>query len=202
MQVGDTVKVIKCNQYKNKYTGEIGEIVREYKEMFGVVLNGRTNHKSSYGCFWFKKVQVEQILNSLEDSEDFLIMNMTGFKYAKVSFMDNGNSVCSQIYALYDEDIVKGDVVVVKTGHHGLAVAKVEEVSETGQTPRNGREIVCKVDLAAYEARKEKQKRLAELQATMNARVKELQALAVYEMLSEKDEGMKALLDEFKKLSN
>ena len=77
MQVGDTVKVIKCNQYKNKYTGEIGEIVREYKEMFGVVLNGRTNHKSSYGCFWFKKVQVEQILNSLEESEDFLIMNMT-----------------------------------------------------------------------------------------------------------------------------
>lgn len=203
MKIGDKVKVIKCNQYRQRYMGKTGEVIRIYNQHFGVLLDGKTNKSSYYGCYWFKREQIELLSKTFIESEDDVIMlNMNEIKIAKVKFMDgNYDRTCSQTYALYDEGIAPGDVVVVKTGHHGLAVVTVEEILEHGSTPKCDREIICKVDLNAYNARKEKQAKLLALQSEMNKRVKELQKMAVYEMLSEKDSTMQALLEEFKQLT-
>ena len=44
--------------------------------------------------------------------------------------------------------------------------------------------------------------RAAELKQAMDAKVKEMQNQAIYEMLSEKDPALKAMFDEYKTLLN
>ena len=51
-----------------------------------------------------------------------------------------------------------------------------------------------------YYERKEKAEKRAELKAEMDKRVKELQASAIYEMLVEKDDSLKQMLQQYKDL--
>lgn len=201
LEVGNTVKIKKCKQqYRDRYRNEVGKIVQKFDNHIGVQLENRKNQNSSYGCYWFDEDEVELLYKNFSERE---VLLMTGdYKIAKISFMDEKSiGICKQAYALYDEDIVENDVVVIKTGHHGFAVAKIEEISEKGKRLECGREIVCKIDMASYIERKEKQEKLIQLEAAMTTRVKELEKLSVYERLSEKDETMKKLFDEFKNLS-
>lgn len=198
MQIGDKVKVIYCD--KNDLVGLCGAIVRKYQNLFGVRIEGHCNTKSSYGCFWFKKHQIRLFKTDESEGE-----KMFGeYKTAQVSFMDNEqNLVCAAKYALYDNYAV-GDVVVVKTGHHGLAIAKIASIdAPSARTARvaNGREIITKVDMDAYNSRVEARNRAAELKAAMDARINQLQRMAVLELFSEKDPEMKVMLDEYKALT-
>lgn len=95
------------------------------------------------------------------------------YKTASIQFLDGTNHGTLYTYALYDEGIVAGDLVVVKTGHHGLALAKVVEVSPEIAAPvKYGRQIAAKVDLSAYEARVQRAKRLSKLKQEMDAKVR------------------------------
>lgn len=201
MVIGSIVKIKKCRQYKNKYQYQIGEVKRTYKEMLGVALENHTNPSSSYGLFWFRTAQVEVIADDMTESEDKFMID--GYKVAGVSFLNGTNESTVYVYALYDDNITVNDTVVVKTGHHGFAVAKVVTLDDTklGKV-RYDREIVCKVDMTTYEERKKKEERAAKLKQAMDAKVKELQSQAIYEMLSEKDPTLKAMLDEYKTLLN
>lgn len=69
------------------------------------------------------------------------------YKTVQVSFLNDNEKeqMCMSKYAMYDNFEV-GDVVVVKTGHHGLAVAKIASIDDTISMVANGREIVTKVD--------------------------------------------------------
>lgn len=62
------------------------------------------------------------------------------------------------------------------------------------------KEIVCKVDFTAWNERRERAKRMNELQCMMNNRVRDLQETALFEMLASKDPELKAMLDEYKTL--
>lgn len=62
------------------------------------------------------------------------------------------------------------------------------------------KEIVCKVDFTAWNERRERAKRMNELQCMMNNRVRDLQETALLEMLASKDPELKAMLDEYKTL--
>ena len=78
---------------------------------------------------------------------------------ANVQFLDGTNHNMQYSYALYDPTICVSDIVVVKTGHHGFALAKVIEIApESATAVQFGREIVSKVDFSAYTARQEKAK--------------------------------------------
>lgn len=129
---------------------------------------------------------------------------MTGnFKVAGVNFLDGTNTERTYWYALYDDDIVVGDTVVVKSGHHGLGVAKVVSIDERNtDVVECGREIIAKVDFSAYEERKAKEQRKAELKKNMDAKVKQLQEYAIFEMLAEKDTELSEMLEEYKALIN
>ena len=194
------------SEYKHEYVGKIGTIERAFQThdkviMYGVRFENLHNHRSSQGLFWFraKSLSYDNSKNSvITESEE--IPMFENFVVAKVQFLDNPVPVYS--YALY-EDIPVGTVVVVQTGSHGFALAKIESIDTDPEAKKNvhkGRQVVCPVDFTAYNARKEALKRANELKTQMDAKLREAQTMAIYEMFAEKDESLKAMLTEFKSL--
>ncbi len=134
-------------------------------------------------------------------------------KYVHVVFnvSTNGafdNTGKEYLFACYEEDVAEGDIVVVDT-RYGFQLVTVTKVLD--DTPehlcgvsknmrKNLKEVVCKVYTGAFDARRKKAERLAEVKAEMDKRVQELQKSAIYEMMAEKDDSLKAMLQEYKDL--
>ena len=203
MKIGTKVIISdRSKEYQGKYVNEIGVIKRgncfsEGLGKVGVELDNYPNYRSGYSVFWFE----ESVLDIYESEDECVMLN--GYKLAGVSFVDGRNQDTIYTYAMYDEELAVGDMVVVKTGHHGLAVAKIVTFDkESLGKVRCDREIICKVDMSAYEERKEKAARVAEIKLEMDAKVKELQSQVIYELLAEKDQTLKTLLDEYRTLLN
>lgn len=198
MKIGDRVRVLPCLNYGGRFTGRLGAIIYLTglcPDKVGVKIDGLENQASKYGAYWFALSDVQII-----ESEEMYMPNE--YKTASIQFLDGTNHGTLYTYALYDEGIVAGDLVVVKTGHHGLALAKVVEVSPEIAAPvKYGRQIAAKVDLSAYEARVQRAKRLSKLKQEMDAKVKELQSTALYELLAEKDPALGAMLAEYKSIT-
>lgn len=198
------VKIMPHAGYRNKYVGEIGIVEREFlsnqyskDKKVGIRLNNHTNKASAYGVFWFDADKIEII-----ESEETSTM-LKGFKVAGIRFLEGSNTDNIYAYALYDNEIKEDDVVVVQSGHHGLGIAKVACIDEDA-SPNEvqcGREIIAKVDFSAFNERKEKAAKLAKIKKEMGKKVKELQSIALYEMLADKDPALREMLDEFKALS-
>ena len=134
-------------------------------------------------------------------------------KYVAVVFnvSTNGafdNTDKEYMFACYEDNVEAGDIVVVDTryGFQLVTVTKVlnntpELVTRfSKEMKKNLKEVVCKVNTEEFTARKEKAEKRAELKAEMDKRVKELQASAIYEMLAEKDDSLKQMLQQYKDL--
>lgn len=134
-------------------------------------------------------------------------------KYVAVVFnvSTNGafdNTDKEYLFACYEKDVAVGDIVVVDTryGFQLVTVTKVlndtpeQVVRFTKEMKKNLKEVVCKVNTEEFTARKEKAEKRAEIKAEMDKRVKELQASAIYEMLAEKDDSLKQMLQQYKDL--
>lgn len=169
----------------------------------GVEFDDIKNSNSQYGLFWFDKgslkhnFAVEANKNEINESEETKLLN--GYKSVGIKFLEGTNTEREYIYACYDE-VQEGDYVVVKSGHHGWGLAIISQVFENEVPVECNREVICKFDPSAHFARIEKVKRLAEIKRDMDAKVKELQHLAIYEALAKDNSEMKELLDEFKSL--
>ena len=114
-----------------------------------------------------------------------------------VKFKENPKQYMFKCY-----DAVRiGDLVVVDT-RLGFNVATVTEIEPEHRNYPIGdlREVVQVVDMAPFNERKAKAEKLKELKKKMDQKVKELQDLAVYEMLAEKDPDLREMLNEFKTL--
>lgn len=126
-------------------------------------------------------------------------------QYVNVVFNVSTNSTFANtdkeyLFACYEEDVAAGDIVVVDTRYGFQLVTVTEVLHDTPEYMRgipkdmkkNLKEVVCKVYTGAFEARRKK--------AEMDKRVKELQKSAIYEMMAEKDDSLKAMLQEYKDL--
>lgn len=108
---------------------------------------------------------------------------------AYVQFIEGNNTQKVYRFALYDQAVSAGDSALVKSGEphdFGLVrVVKVVPVSEyEGASPTA--EVVCKVDISAYEAR-QKQRRRDILTARLNKLVeKAVKTLNEYNSLMER----------------
>lgn len=222
---GDRVRVRQLKRggkYGGKYAGCEGTI-RSCNPFgcgaIGVELDGEYNKASANGVFWFSGCELVLIEGGLdwraileEDRPDMdgikiehveeEIPMLKGYIAAGVSFTKGSNRDTVYPYALYpDLPCQVGDQVVVMTGHHGMALAEIKSIGELPVDSVDcGREIICKVDMAAYVERKARAEKLASLKKEMDAKVRELQSVALYEALAEKDPTLKAMLDEFKSL--
>lgn len=145
----------------------------------------------------FRESIPEEVKKWLLDKEEY-IMDMN-YTMVKVKYLDSSISKCDLIFAAYEPYEVN-DYVVVNSGHHGFVVAQVTVVENVEGSVQYGREIICKVDMSAYEDRKARAKRRAELKGKMEAKVKELQETAIFEMLAKEDAGLAEMLKEFKEL--
>jgi outer membrane murein-binding lipoprotein Lpp len=105
-------------------------------------------------------------------------------------------------FACYEDNLSIGDVVVVRKSDGNLALTEVASIGLLDKSRvLNGCEVVAKVDLTASEARYAKAKEIADLKKDMDEKVAALQAVALYEMMAEKDPALKAMLEQFKKLT-
>ena len=129
-------------------------------------------------------------------------MAITGdFKVAKIQFLEGSNTTITYEYALFD-DYEVGTYVVVKSAHHGFGVAKIVDIipKEQAATKKFEREIVTAFDMETYETRKKNRAKIQELNNRMDKRFHELNKLALFEMMAEKDPELKNMLDEYKSL--
>ena len=193
------VKVVSGDKYGTKYVGKTGVIENTScgNTAFGIRLKGCENPKSSKGLFWFSVDEIEFI----ESEENVMLNQNENFMVAGVKFLDGANRDKEYFYALFDEYFV-GDLVVVQTGHHGLALAEISSIDCEGKNRvKCSREIITRVSMDAFYERQDKRKALAQLKKDMDKKVKELQETALYEMLAEKDPALASMLAEYKQLT-
>lgn len=197
---GDTVKVKNGSPaymaYKNQHCGCIGYVERISGNRIGVALEGKHNKLSGYGIFWFDQDELNFVSGTNNKEEYIMDKNYT---MVKAKYLDTSISKRDIIFAAYEPYEVN-DYVVVNSGHHGFVVAQVTAVENVEGSVQYGREIICKVDMTAYNDRKARAKRRAELRDKMEAKVKELQETAIFEMLAKEDAGLAEMLKEFKEL--
>lgn len=192
-------KILCSIKYGDRFNGLIGEVENTSGggTEFGLRIDGYENTRSSKGLFWFSLNELEFI----ESEENVMLSPNDNFIVAGVKFLD-GNNDKEYYYALFDEYHV-GDLVVVQTGHHGLALA---EITSTDCDPYSknkvkcSREIVTRVSMDAFYDRQTKRKACAKLKKEIDKKVKELQETTLYEMLAEKDLTLAAMLAEYKNL--
>lgn len=129
-------------------------------------------------------------------------MAITGdFKVAKVKFLNGTNTYTEYEYAMFD-DYEVGDIVVVASANHGLGIAKISAIITKDQaaTKNFEREIVSRVNMETYENRKKNRNRINELKNNMDKRFNELNKIALFELMAEKDDELKNMLEEYKSL--
>ena len=197
-----------AHEYKQKHIGKIGTVEYIFRKsnnsyMYGVRFEKLRNPMSSLGLFWFEARSLDHQSKNILKIESEEIPMFENYVVAKVQFLDNPVPVYS--YALYESDIKEGETVVVQTGSHGFALAKIHEIitdPEAKKDVHKGRQVVCKVDFSAYNARQEALRRANELKKSMDAMLREAQTMAIYEMFAEKSPALKGMLDEFKTLQS
>ena len=113
-----------------------------------------------------------------------------------IGVMFPGNS--TEYHFISHIDVRKGDLVVVDT-RNGFALAEVTTATAS-EVIKATKEVVNVVDMQAYNERCARKKRISELREKMDAKVHELQEIAVYEMLSKSDPELASMLDELKRL--
>lgn len=198
-KAGDRVKVINT---KCKTWGEIGRVSTTY-----------TTYGSAYskGCYvtldtgrnlYFNCSSLIKISDNNKNKENNTMIVTGDFNVVKVKFLSGTNTNVEYEYASFEDNLEVGDTVVVSSAHHGLGLAKVSALVERDKaaTTKFEREIVCRVDMDAYNTRRERRIKAADLNNRMNQRFQELNKLALYEMMAEKDESLRDMLNEYKAL--
>lgn len=211
--VGARVKVVRQRKYPGeKLLGLIGTVRTDSGSNISVIFDAIKNARSSYGCFYFKPVELVEVdEDDNEIKEDKKMEKITGYlNVVKIkAITDTGVNPHIYEYANYDEDLAVNDVCVVtgltkvrdlgSTILRGLSVATVVAIEERNDIEVAG-EVVAKIDMRHYDNRVRSRIKAAELKAKMEARAKQLQDIALYQMLAKDDPDMAALLEEYQGL--
>ena len=200
LKKGSPVIVKDAWKYNGRFLGCVGIIHHFYTSrgrmagpQVAILFEDVRNPESSDGLFWFpadnivlassysKNKLAQQTKNYMTEEVNINDMKaqIFGGKTAHIRFLNGTNQNKTYEYALYD-DLKAGDTVVVQTGHHGKTVAVIDEVID--QPPINvayNREVICLVDMTAYEERQRRVQRMRELKAQMDDRVRQLRNIAI-----------------------
>ena len=195
---GDAVRIKNSELKTYGMTGYISDKTynRWIGDRSGSVYVDLENGKRIY--YNFKNLEKVDANNMKENKK----MTITGdFKVAKVKFLGGTNTNTEYEYAMFD-DYEVGTTVVVASANHGLGVAKITAIidKDNAITKKFEREVVCKVDVEPWVNRKKNRARLQELNSRMEKRAQEINKLAIFEMMAEKDESLKEMLAEYKEL--
>jgi hypothetical protein len=123
------------------------------------------------------------------------------YEVAMVKFLQGMNTAQEYAFALYDDDMLIDDLVLCDTVN-GYRVAKISKIMP--QREYNGvpvtKEIICKVDFTNFETRKKNRVKAEQLRTEMDKKLKDLQEIALYELMAEKSPELKEMLETYKSL--
>ena len=196
--VGARVKVVNQRKYPNeKLLGLVGTVRSDSGTNIAVILDGITNTRSSYGCFYFKPnelIAVDDCNNGIMEEKHMAAVT-NYLNIARVKYINACKDSVFQ-FANFESDLRVDDLCVVRSENDALLVAKVVEIVDS-QDIEMYREVVAKVYTESYETRIQCRARAAELKSKMEARAKQLQDIALYKMLAANDPDMANLLNEY-----
>lgn len=200
--VGARVKVVRQRKYPNeKLLGLIGAVRTDSGSNVSVLFDTKVNTRSSYGCYYFKPVElveVDEFDNEIKEEKKNMEKITNYLNCVKVKF-EGADKPSVYHYANFEQDLAVGDSCVVTYGTDKISVAKVVEFIENPNS-EVFYEVVTKVYMGDYEARVKAREKAAELKSKMEARAKQLQDIALYQMLAKDDPDMAALLQEYQGL--
>lgn len=193
-KVGDKVRVISaCASYN-----QIG-VVYGYQCLYGY---NRVQVRLGNGSI---KQYNEESLEFLEANEGGNDMAVKGnYDVAFVKFLQGVNTTKEYAFALFEKDgsICVGDLVLCDTvnGYNVAYITRIESQEVFGFPVT--KEIICKVDFANFEKRKESRKQKEALKQQMDKMVAENQELILYQAIADKNPEMAAMLTAYKALSD
>lgn len=175
---------------------------------YALKVDGVTNPNSNYGYFYLPESCIYLENETIYLEKETIMSNINkykgSFRVATISFLDNSSYEVN--YRLYDDgfNYKEGDIVVAKSARHGLGIAKIKCIFDTNEelVCKENREIICPIDMTKYNEREEKAKEIAKLKEDMDKKAKELQGIALYEMMAEKSPELKEMLEKYKNLVN
>lgn len=123
------------------------------------------------------------------------------YNVAMVKMLQGVNTTKEYAFALYDEKVNVDNLVLCDT-QYGYAVARVVNIMPLDEYEGVNitKEVICKVDFTDFEKRKERRKKAQKLKSEMDKKVKELQDIALIELMAEKNPELKTMLEEYKSL--
>lgn len=146
------------------------------------------------------KIDLDPMLeNEKEETSMNTMYNEKNCRVAGVT-LDPYNSK-EYAYALFLNDVEIGAKVVVRNSDGSLVLGRLASIDNHPHAKvKNGCEVICVIDMTEYNKRQEQFAKVADLRKKMDARVKALQDIALYELLAKDDPELKDLLAEFKSL--
>ena len=157
----------------------------------------------------YNNMSLRRVKNDTEQKEEKQMM-IGKYDVAKIRFLNGSNTYKTYYYALFDDTMCSiGDMVIVKPAHHDMSLAILDDIIARNEAEQymldscnEGREIVCKIDMTAYNNRKAKREMAAKLKVEMDKKIKEMQELTLFEMMAAKSPELKEMLDTYKSLIN
>lgn len=128
-------------------------------------------------------------------------MALTGnFKIATVKFIQGYNTIKEYGFALFDDRIEEGDIVLCDSDN-GYGIAKVVGIMSQDEYGKSvTKEIVCKCDFEPFEKRKAIREHRVEVKKKLDKAVQENQDLALYKTIAQSNPDVAALLVEYEAL--
>lgn len=141
-----------------------------------------------------------ELLNRKEGA----IMKLNGnYNVAMVQFLQGTNTTTKYAFALFDNEVTYGNLVLCDTSN-GYGVGRVMDI--VSQDDYKGtqvtKEVICKVDFTAFEQRKENRAKAQKIQKEMDKKIKDMQEMMLYEMMAEKNPELKEMLEQYKSFMN
>jgi len=172
---------------------------------FGVRIDEHKNNCST-GLFYFN---FDQLIFDFEEKTitekkgDNMIKDMVLGKYKIVNVVfESSNGGGRSNFRLYDDGTKykERDLVVVKTAKHGMSIGRIQQFldEDSGFEAIAEREIVCKVDTTHFDERTNRVREATKLKAELDKQAKQLQGLALFEMLAQASPDFKQKLDKYK----
>lgn len=188
--------------------GEMVEVINKELQSFGltgVIIGLRESSALVYFEDWNGRGEKElafKLTNIKAKGEEAMAVK-GNYRVALVKFIQGSNTYKEYAFALFDCDVDVDDLVLCDTSM-GYNVAKVTQI--VSQDDYSGctvtKEIVCKIDFANFNNRKELRKQKDDLKKKMDKMVKDNQELFLYQALAEKNPEMAALLNAYKALGD
>ena len=201
---GDRVEIISP---KSKYKGYYATVYEEYygygccSRSVRLFVDG-TNYQPSenHNYLTLVKTSVKPLCMN-NKGENNMKTKLTGFN--KVAIIEHRGM--NLHYALYDEDIMVGDKVLV-SGVLSTNMQTVKNVitldeSKEAYSGEIYEEVKCKIDLSSYNQRVKNRAEADKLRKKMDEEIKKMDELHKYEMYAANNPALKEMLEQFRTLS-